>query len=99
MRKATALPIFSPASSISSIERLSSFFAAAMMSSMWIGSLRSYFSRRMVLTPFSMSEQIFYSMAIPDTSVSRQPFLPQAQIFSLSKKGMWPNSPAKPLLP
>ncbi len=99
IRKATALPTFSPASSMSSIERLSSFLAAAMMSSMWMLFCWSYFSRRMVLTPFSIMRHILSSMAMPETSVSRQPFLPHEQMISLSKNGIWPNSPAKPLLP
>ena len=99
IRKATALPTFSPASSISSIERLSSFFAAAMMSSIWMLFCWSYFSLRIVLTPFSIRWHILSSMAIPETSVSRQPFLPHEQMISLSKNGMCPNSPANQLFP
>ena len=41
-----------------------------------------YFSRRMVLTPWLISRPNFCSIAIPETSVSRQPFLPQEQMIS-----------------
>ena len=50
-------------------------------------------------SPFCIRSSKMRCSADPEASVSRQPFLPQWQIISLSKVLVWPNSPENPDFP
>lgn len=94
---ASPRPNFSPSSLINSIARLSSFFAAVIISLSRISSRSLNFFVRMLVAPFCSAAITRFLSAKPDASVSRQPFFPQRQIISLSKMGICPIHPRNPI--
>lgn len=93
---AICLPNFCPISSTISIHKRSSLFTEAMISSKVIGLLMSPIRLdKIEFSPFCIRSSKMRCSADPEASVSRQPFLPQWQIISLSKVLVWPNSPGK----
>ena len=83
-----------------SMQSMSSRFTASMMVSIVTpcGSVPKA-SARMLFSPAAMRSANLRCTALPLASVSRQPFLPQWQMTSLSNTGVCPNSPANPDLP
>src|SRR5690606_1321146 len=93
IRAASPRPNFSPISLMASMHRVSSLFAALMISFRRMSSMVLNFLVRILVAPVSIASIILFRSAWPEASVSRQPFLPHLQIISLSNMGIWPNSP------